>query len=46
MMDEIINTVRRTGQLIKGPFLLPTKIQKFCALFRGPHVDKDSLPQF
>lgn len=44
-MDEIINTVRRTGALIKGPIPLPTKIQKFCVI-RGPHVDKDSREQF
>ena len=44
-MDEIINTVRRTGAVIKGPIPLPTKIQKFCVI-RGPHVDKDSREQF
>ncbi len=42
---EIVNTVRRTGALIKGPIPLPTKIQKFCVI-RGPHVDKDSREQF
>lgn len=44
-MAEIINTVRRTGALLKGPIPLPTKIKKFTVI-RGPHVDKDSREQF
>lgn len=44
-MQEIINTVKRTGAVIKGPIPLPTKIQKFTVI-RGPHVDKDSREQF
>ena len=44
-MIEIINTVKKTGAIIKGPVPLPTKIQKFCVI-RGPHVDKDSREQF
>jgi len=42
---EIINTVKKTGAIVKGPIPLPTKIQKFCVI-RGPHVDKDSREQF
>ncbi len=45
VMQEIINTVRRTGATLKGPIPLPTKIQKFTVI-RGPHVDKDSREQF
>lgn len=44
-MQEIINTVKRTGATVKGPIPLPTKIQKFTVI-RGPHVDKDSREQF
>lgn len=44
-MQEIINTVKRTGAAIKGPIPLPTKIKKFTVI-RGPHVDKDSREQF
>ena len=44
-MQEIINTVKRTGAVIRGPIPLPTKIQKFTVI-RGPHVDKDSREQF
>jgi small subunit ribosomal protein S10 len=42
---EIMNTVKKTGAVVKGPIPLPTKIQKFCVI-RGPHVDKDSREQF
>jgi len=44
-MQEIINTVKRTGASVNGPIPLPTKIQKFTVI-RGPHVDKDSREQF
>jgi small subunit ribosomal protein S10 len=44
-MQEIINTVKRTGANVKGPIPLPTKIKKFTVI-RGPHVDKDSREQF
>ena len=44
-MQEIINTVKRTGAAVKGPIPLPTKIQKFTVI-KGPHVDKDSREQF
>ena len=44
-MYEIINTVKRTGAVVKGPIPLPTKIEKFTVI-KGPHVDKDSREQF
>ena len=44
-MQEIINTVKRTGATIKGPIPLPTRIQKFTVI-KGPHVDKDAREQF
>jgi len=44
-MQEIINTVKRTGATVKGPIPLPTKIEKFTVI-KGPHVDKDAREQF
>jgi len=44
-VQEIINTVKRTGAIFYGPIPLPTKIKKFTVI-RGPHVDKDSREQF
>ena len=43
--EEIVNTVKRTGAIIKGPIPLPTKIEKFTVL-RSPHIDKKSREQF
>lgn len=42
---EIVETARRTGVDIRGPFPLPTRITKWTVL-RGPHVDKKSREQF
>ena len=42
---EIVETAKRTGALISGPFPMPTKIEKFTVL-RSPHVDKKSREQF
>lgn len=42
---KIVETARRTGAVISGPILLPTKIKKYCVL-RSPHVDKKSREQF
>ncbi|RMD57700.1 MAG: 30S ribosomal protein S10 [Nitrospirae bacterium] len=44
-VQEIVDTVKRTGAKISGPIPLPTKIQKFTVL-RSPHVDKKSREQF
>jgi len=44
-VNEIIDTVTRTGARIAGPIPLPTKIHKYCVL-RSPHVDKKSREQF
>ncbi len=44
-VKEIVETVKRTGAILKGPIPLPTKINKFCVL-RSPHVDKKSREQF
>jgi len=38
---EIVETAKRTGVLVRGPFPLPTTISRWTVL-RGPHVDKKS----
>lgn len=42
---EILDTVRRTGALVKGPIPLPTRIQKYTVLV-SPHVNKDARDQY
>jgi small subunit ribosomal protein S10 len=44
-VNEIIETVRRTGGRLAGPIPLPTRINKYTVL-RGPHIDKKSREQF
>lgn len=43
--NEIANTAKRTGALVRGPIPLPTKIAKYTVL-RSPHIDKKSREQF
>ena len=42
---KIIETAKRTGALIAGPVLLPTRIRKY-TVNSSPHVDKKSREQF
>ncbi|MBU3654896.1 MAG: 30S ribosomal protein S10 [Holosporaceae bacterium] len=42
---EIVNTVKRTGALVRGPVPLPRAIERF-TVNRSPHVDKKSREQF
>ncbi len=42
---EIVDTAKKTGAFIKGPILLPTKIEKMTVLI-SPHVDKDARDQY
>jgi small subunit ribosomal protein S10 len=42
---EIVETAERTGVEIRGPFPLPTTINRWTVL-RGPHIDKKSREQF
>ncbi len=42
---EIVETARRTGVAIRGPFPLPTTVSRWTVL-RGPHIDKKSREQF
>jgi len=44
-VEEILDTVVRTGARVVGPIPLPTVISKYCVL-RSPHVDKKSREQF
>ena len=44
-VEEIVDTVKRSGAKISGPIPLPTRINKFTVL-RSPHVDKKSREQF
>ena len=44
-VEEIVQTVQRTGARVCGPIPLPTKISKYTVL-RSPHVDKKSREQF
>lgn len=41
---RIVDTVKRTGALVKGPIPLPTRIERFDVL-RSPHVNKTSRDQ-
>jgi small subunit ribosomal protein S10 len=43
--QEIVDTAKRTGALVRGPIPLPTKIERF-TLLRSPHVNKKSRDQF
>ena len=42
--QEIVETAKRTGAVVKGPVPLPTKIERFNIL-RSPHVNKTSRDQ-
>jgi small subunit ribosomal protein S10 len=42
---NIVDTVRRTGSVSRGPIPMPVKRETFCVL-RSPHVDKKSRDQF
>ena len=39
--QEIVETAKRTGAVVKGPVPLPTRIERFDIL-RSPHVNKTS----
>ena len=42
--QEIVDTARRSGAVVKGPVPLPTRIERFDIL-RSPHVNKTSRDQ-
>ena len=43
--QEIVETAKRTGAVVKGPVPLPTRIERFDIL-RSPHVNNTSRVQF
>ena len=43
--QEIVETAKRTGAVVRGPVPLPTRIQRYDVL-RSPHVNKTSRGQF
>ena len=45
VVGQIVEAVERTGAVVSGPVLLPTRIQKF-SVIRSPFIDKDSQEQF
>ena len=42
--QEIVDTAKRTGAVVRGPVPLPTRRQRF-DLLRSPHVNKTSRDQ-
>ena len=44
-VQEIVETVQRTGARLRGPIPLPNHIERF-TVNRGPHIDKKSREQF
>lgn len=43
--ERIVNSLKRTGAILRGPIPLPTKIRKLTVL-TSPHVDKDARDQY
>jgi small subunit ribosomal protein S10 len=43
--QEIVDTAKRTGAVVRGPVPLPTRKERFDIL-RSPHVNKTSRDQF
>ncbi|PLX18790.1 MAG: 30S ribosomal protein S10 [Candidatus Muiribacterium halophilum] len=41
----IVDTVKKTGSVLRGPVPLPTEINKYTVL-KSPHVDKKARDQF
>jgi len=44
-VQDIVQTVRRTGGKVAGPLPLPTRVERF-TVNRSPHVDKKSREHF
>ena len=43
--QEIVETAKRSGAVVKGPVPLPTKIERYTILI-SPHADKDARDQY
>lgn len=42
---DIVETAKRTGAQVRGPFPLPTRKERFTVLI-SPHVNKDARDQY
>jgi small subunit ribosomal protein S10 len=43
--QQIVDTAKRNGAMIRGPFPLPTRKERFTVLI-SPHVNKDARDQY
>jgi len=43
--QEIVDMVKRTGAIVRGPIPLPTRKERFTVLV-SPHVNKDARDQY
>ena len=43
--NEIMDTAKRTGSIVRGPIPLPSRIERYTVL-SGPHVHKKARQQF
>lgn len=43
--QEIVDTVKRTGAIVRGPIPLPTNTERFTILI-SPHANKDARDQY
>ena len=43
--NEIMDTAKRTGSIVRGPIPLPTRIERYTVL-SSPHVNKKARQQF
>ncbi|MGL4944383.1 MAG: 30S ribosomal protein S10 [Thermoguttaceae bacterium] len=43
--EEIVDTAKRTGAVVRGPIPLPTRIERYTVL-SSPHVDKKARQQY
>ena len=43
--EDIVETAKRTGSVVRGPIPLPTRIERYTVL-SSPHVDKKARQQF
>ncbi|MBR5160783.1 MAG: 30S ribosomal protein S10 [Thermoguttaceae bacterium] len=43
--NEIMDTAKRTGSIVRGPIPLPSRIERYTVL-SSPHIDKKSRQQF
>ena len=44
-VNDIVETVKRTGARVAGPIPLPTRIERF-TVQRSPHADKKAMESF